>query len=170
MFVCRFRCPVRNTHAPYCHLCPAPLYNIFPTLSHKMHDFREKVTEHKLCVLIVSTTFVWKISHSNKKRARCDKKCVLVCMWSALCCCCWILMKIEFARKSFPKILKYQISWKSIQWEQSCSMRTDWRTVKTSLIVDFGNIAKAPKDRAQIKPQEEMPETDNSSLFKFQIC
>jgi len=49
-------------------------------------------------------------------------------------------------------------------------MRTDWRTVKTSLIVDFGNIAKAPKDRAQIKPQEEMPETDNSSLFKFQIC
>jgi len=28
------------------------------TLSHKQHDFREKVTEHKMCVLIFSTTFV----------------------------------------------------------------------------------------------------------------
>ena len=25
----------------------------------------------------------------------------------------------------FPKILKYQISWKSFQWKPSCSMRTD---------------------------------------------
>jgi predicted transcriptional regulator len=30
----------------------------FSTLSHKRHDFREKVTEHKFCVLIFSTTFV----------------------------------------------------------------------------------------------------------------
>jgi hypothetical protein len=29
----------------------------FSTLSHKLHDFREKVIEHKLCVLIFSTTF-----------------------------------------------------------------------------------------------------------------
>ena len=28
----------------------------FSTLSHKRHDFREKVTEHKICVLISSTT------------------------------------------------------------------------------------------------------------------
>jgi len=26
------------------------------------------------------------------------------------------------------KIPKYQISWKSVQWEPSCSMRTDGRT------------------------------------------
>ena len=39
----------------YCHLCPAPLHNIFLTLSHKRHDFRKKVTEHKMCVLIFST-------------------------------------------------------------------------------------------------------------------
>ena len=29
---------------------PGPLYNIFFfTLSHKRHDFRKKVTEHKMC-------------------------------------------------------------------------------------------------------------------------
>jgi hypothetical protein len=30
----------------------------FFTFSHKRHDFREKVIEHKMCVLIFSTTFV----------------------------------------------------------------------------------------------------------------
>jgi hypothetical protein len=29
----------------------------FSTLSHKRNDFRKKVTEHKMCVLIYSTTF-----------------------------------------------------------------------------------------------------------------
>ena len=40
------------------------------TLSHKRCDFQQKVTVHKMCVLIFSTTFVQNISHSNKKLAR----------------------------------------------------------------------------------------------------
>ena len=39
----------------------------FPTLLLKGHDFHEKVIEHKICVLIFSTTFVRNISHSKKK-------------------------------------------------------------------------------------------------------
>jgi len=47
-----------------------PVCKIFFTLSHKRHDFSEKkVIEHKMCVLIFSTSFVWNISHSKKKWA-----------------------------------------------------------------------------------------------------
>jgi len=31
---------------------------IFSTLSHKLHDFPENVTEHKMCILNFSTTFI----------------------------------------------------------------------------------------------------------------
>ena len=34
--------------------CPSVQY--FSTLSHKRHDFRKKVIEHKMCALISSTT------------------------------------------------------------------------------------------------------------------
>jgi hypothetical protein len=44
----------------------------------------------------------------------------------------------------FRKILKYQISWKSVQWEPSCSTRTDGQR---TLIVAFWNFAEAPKMR-----------------------
>jgi hypothetical protein len=175
-----------NAHAPYCRLWPASLYNIFPRV-HKRHDCQIKVPEHKKCILIFSTLFVWNISHSKKKWARYDKNVywyscevpviglhvrypllvfiwstrywsscevpvivlhlkysLLVFMWSTrywsscevpviglhvrypLFLSCfnktWIFMT------GFRKILKYEISWKSFQWKQSCSMRTDGRT------------------------------------------
>jgi hypothetical protein len=43
----------------------------FSTLSHKRHDFlKKKVIEHKMCVLILSTNFVWNISHYKTNSAR----------------------------------------------------------------------------------------------------
>ena len=54
--------------------CPALQY--FPTLTHKRHNFRKKkVAEHKTCVLIFSSTFVWNISHCEKNWARYCNKC-----------------------------------------------------------------------------------------------
>jgi len=41
------------------------LYHIF-TKSRKRHNFGEKVTEHKMCFMIFSKTFVWNISHCEK--------------------------------------------------------------------------------------------------------
>jgi hypothetical protein len=51
-------------------------------LSHTRRDFGggKKFTEHKMCVLISSTTFVSNITRSSKKRARYDKKCTRIFM------------------------------------------------------------------------------------------
>ena len=80
-----------------------PVVSYVFSLSHKQHDFREKVTEHKMCVLIFSTTFVWNISLYKKNWARYDRKCISVCcMWSTGYCC-QVLMELEFPRQIFQK-------------------------------------------------------------------
>jgi hypothetical protein len=43
-------------------------------------------------------------------------------------------------------MLKYKISWKSVQWGPDCSVRTDWRKDLTKSVVSFRNFAKAPKN------------------------
>jgi hypothetical protein len=43
----------------------------------------------------------------------------------------------------FRKIIKYQIPWKLVQWERSCSMRKDRRTDMSKLIAEFRNFAEA---------------------------
>ena len=44
-----------------------PLSKIFFHISHKRYVFRKEVIEHKMRVLIFSTLFTRKISHSSKK-------------------------------------------------------------------------------------------------------
>jgi len=54
-------------------------------------------------------------------------------------------MKLEFSQQIFEKILKYQISSISIQWEPSGFMQTDSRTGMTKLIFAFRYFSNAPK-------------------------
>jgi len=52
---------------------------------------------------------------------------------------------------AFRKILKYQILWKSIHWEPSCSTKD-----RRKIIVAFGNFANAPnKGRHTVNTWEE---------------
>jgi hypothetical protein len=44
----------------------------------------------------------------------------------------------------FRNVLKYNISWKSVQWESNCTMRTDGQTDIKKLTVTFRTSAHAP--------------------------
>ena len=101
MCVCSLRYPASNAHAPYCRLWPAPLYSIFRHYLINGTIF-EKVIEHKMCILISSSDFVWHISHSKKNWARYNQKCLVVFVqctrYSSQ-----ILMKLEFSRQTLEK-------------------------------------------------------------------
>ena len=58
------------------------------------------------------------------------------------------LNEIWIFSTDFRKILKYQISFKSVQWQPSCSMRTDRQTDMMKLTVAFRNFAKASTKRS----------------------
>jgi hypothetical protein len=144
---CSLRCPACNAHALYCRLWPAQLHKIFP------HDLMNgtvfaNVTEYEMCVFISSTTFSEKNSHSRKNSTRYDQKYILVFALSTYYSC-QISLKLKFS-KDFRKMLKSQISLKSVHWISTCSMwtdgRTDGHTDMTKLIVAFRSFATAHKN------------------------
>jgi hypothetical protein len=121
--------------------CPAVLY--FSTLSQKLHDFRKKKLLNMKCVSIFSTAFFLKLfSFLEEMSEICSKMCVGLHVKYRL-----FLSDFNesFSSTDFPKILKCLISWKFVQWELSCSIRTDRRTEIMKLIVAFHNFAKAPE-------------------------
>jgi len=132
-----YACPILSSVA-----CPALQHFSILYSYHKRHDFREKKIRNTKYVLIFSTTFVRNISHSKNNWARYDQKLIKVIIESTSYSCL-VLMKLEFSRLIFEKYCKYQISWKSVQWEARCSIRTDM----TNLIVAyFRNFEKEPKN------------------------
>jgi len=148
---CSLGYPACKANAPYFHLWSARLYNIFSTLSHRRHDFRKKVFEHKICILISYTTVIRNVSHSKKKWATYGQKCVTVFMQSTRFSCSF-LIKLEFSWQIVKKIFKFHISWKSVQWELSCSMRMDRHM--TMLVIVFRNFSNAPeKKKTYILPR-----------------
>jgi hypothetical protein len=106
--------------------CPAVPY--FSTLSHKRHDFRKTFIQHKMCVLIFSTTFVWNISHSKQNSARYYHKCTQVFM-SSTCYSCQISIKLAFSRQIFEKPSNIKFHENPSSWSRAVSEgRTDGHT------------------------------------------
>jgi hypothetical protein len=75
--VCSLRYTACNASAPYYHLWPVSLYNIFPHYLLNRTIFEKKFIARKICVLSLSTNFVRKISCSKKNLARYGEKCIL---------------------------------------------------------------------------------------------
>ena len=125
MCVCSLRYPACNAHAPYCHPWPAPLYNIFPhyLTNGAILGGWGGVTEHKMCVLIFSTTFIWDTSRSTKYWARYEQKSILVFMYKEPVILDGLWLNLNFL-DNVRKILKYEISRKSVQLEPGCYILT----------------------------------------------
>ena len=126
----------------YCHLWPIPLYNIFfPHYLIKGRIFEKNVTEHKMCVLIFCTTFVWNISHFKKNWARYDQKCISVCMKVLVIVgrFYWILNFLNRISKDnqMSNFMKFSTSGSPVV---SCG-----QTDMTKPIVAFRNLASRPK-------------------------
>ena len=116
---------IRMRHIVICGLsgCIIFLHIISQTVR-----FSKNIIEHKMCVLIFSTTFL----SERYLILRTERDTIKNVSWSS----CkvpvilsdfnetWIFSTFFFLRKT----LKYKLSWKSDQWEPSCSMRTDWQT------------------------------------------
>jgi len=117
-----------NAHAPYCRLGPARPYYIFPTLSHKWHDFRKGTLLNSKFGFSFSPQLCQKTFPIPRRNERDMIKNVHRSSREVSANSCPLSMKLEFPRTDFRKILKCQVSWKSVQWEPSCSMRRKGRT------------------------------------------
>jgi hypothetical protein len=95
-----------------------------------------------MLVLIFYTAFVWNISHSKKNWAKCDNQCMLLFMYS-IRYSCQILMKLEFFSTDFKKNI--QITYRSVRWDPSCSVRTNRRADMRKLIFVFRYFEKRLK-------------------------
>ena len=101
----------------------------------------KKVIELKICVLIFSATFVWNISLLKMNWARYCRD-----VRRNSCKLPFILfgsfMKFEIFSTYFRKIVRYRISWKSVPWQASFSMRTDRQWQASSRFSQFSGRSK----------------------------
>ena len=88
-----------------------------------------------ICVSIFSTDFLWHFSHSKNNTVRYISVNVHLLLSSD------VNKHLVFST-DFRKIFIYKISWKSVQWDPSCSFG---QTDVTKLTVAFRNFANTPK-------------------------
>ena len=128
--------------------CPPLPY--FSTLSHKWHDFRKKIIDNTMCVLMFFTTF----SETFPILRRIQRNIIINAYWHVK----QPLLLSYFNENRvfstyFRKTLKHNIPRKSLQWEPSCYMRTDGHTDMTELKVTFRNFADASKNEMTLYRQ-----------------
>jgi hypothetical protein len=111
-----------------------------------------------MCVLIISTAFVWKISHSMKNWAIYDHKCnrssckvpVILVRFSWI----WKNTQMPIALKIWPVVagLFHEEGQAQRQADRQTDERAEGRTDMTKLIVAFRNFANAPKTGGAVSP------------------
>ena len=113
----------------------------FPHIISKTGWFSGKVIEHKMCVLILTATFVWNISHSKKYSVKYYHKCENFLMENTRYFCL-ILRKLEFSRHVFEKYsnMNFYENPSSESQVAPCGL-TDRQTHVTKLIVALRNVA-----------------------------
>ena len=115
---------VRMRHIVICGLSGS---TIFSTLPHKLQHFRKKKVLNIKCVFWVSLQL---LSETFLIVERTERDMIKHLCWSS----CKVPVVIERFNETwifstdFRKARQYQISWKSVQWEPSCSMRMYGRT------------------------------------------
>ena len=107
-----------NVHSSSC------IVPYFSTLSHNRYDFRKKVIEHKMCVLIYSLQLPSEIVSFWEELSKIlsqmyTARLVLYPLFLFDCNEIWIFST------DARKILKYHFAWKFFQLGRYCSMRTD---------------------------------------------
>ena len=119
-------CQPCNAHAPpYCHLWPVRFYNIFLRYLVNGTIFeKNKLLEIK-CVFwiplqLLSLTFV-----ILRRTERDMIKNVYRSSWKVSTILVRFEWRFNFSAVFSRKILKYKLSWKSVQWKPSCSMQRD---------------------------------------------
>ena len=146
LWVCVYslRYPVCNVHALCFHLWPVQLYSVFShylingTIFEKKNYWMWSVCFDFLCKFCPKHFSFWE---------------ELSELWSQM----YIGLHVKYQLflsdfheicifLTFPKSTQYKISWKSVQWEQSCSMWTDGQTDMMKLIFAFHNFLNAPKN------------------------
>jgi len=108
----------------YCHLWPVRLYHVFTHYLIDVTILGNNVMEHKICILDFSIN----LSERFLILRRIQRSSIINIQMFSCKVSCQILIKLEFSRKIFEKILKYQISWKSFQREPRWSTWNDGRT------------------------------------------
>jgi len=111
------------------HIVSSPLtcmaVQYFYTLSQKRQGFCHKVIDFKPCFDFLYNFFL-NVSYLRRTRRK-----IIIHIYRTLRKISVILISFQLNfiyLTDFWKILKYQISWKSVQWEPRCSVRADRHT------------------------------------------